>query len=55
MDGELTFTMPMVMHNEFHEPGPKTLLNGTVLAERASVDGVADIMERVLIAMFEEI
>ena len=52
MDGELTFTMPMVMHNEFHEPGPKTLLNGTVLAERASVDGVADI-EDALKNLFE--
>lgn len=52
MDYQLTFTMPMVMYNEYHEPGPKTLLNGTVISERASVDGVADI-EAALTNLFE--
>lgn len=51
-DYQLTFTMPMVMYNEFHEPGPKTLLNGTVIEERASVNGVADI-EAALANLFE--
>lgn len=52
MEHQLTFTLPMVMHNEFHEPSAKTLLNGTVLPERASVDGVADI-EAALTNLFE--
>lgn len=51
-DYQLTFTMPMVMYDDFHESGEKTLLNGTIIAERASVDGVADI-EDALANLFE--
>jgi len=34
---------PLKMYNEFHEEGPKILLNGTVIPQRNTVDGVADI------------
>jgi len=32
-----------LMFNDYHEPGPKHLLNGTVIEQRATVNGVADI------------
>ena len=39
----LSYTIPMQMLNEMHEPGPKFLLNGKVVPHRSPVDGVADI------------
>jgi uncharacterized protein (DUF1800 family) len=44
-DEEQNFIQPMVMNNEYHEPGPKNLLNGHVVQPRNPVDGVADIRE----------
>jgi len=40
-----SYTMPMHMLNEMHEPGTKTLLNGTVIPDRSPVDGDADIQD----------
>lgn len=38
-----SYTMPMRMHEEEHEPGAKTLLNGFQVPNRTPVDGMADI------------
>ena len=38
-----SLTIPLKMYNDYHEEGPKTLLNGTVIPQRAQADGVADI------------
>ncbi len=48
----LSFTIPMQMLNDMHEPGPKTLLNGSVVPDRSPVDGIADI-EDALDNLFE--
>lgn len=42
-DGD--YARNMVMNDNFHEPGPKTLLNGHVVQPRNPVDGEADIEE----------
>jgi len=42
-DYELTFTMPMQIFDDYHEPGPKQLLNGFTVPDRTPVDGVADV------------
>ena len=42
---ELSYTQPMQMINAEHEPGSKTLLNGTVVPDRNPVDGDADIQD----------
>ena len=31
------------MFNDYHDPGPKHLLNGIVIEPRATVDGIVDI------------
>jgi len=41
--GFQSYRIPLKMFNANHEEGPKTLLNGTVLPQRTTVDGVADI------------
>lgn len=43
----LSYTIPMQMLNEMHEPGPKTLLNGTTVPDRSPVDGIADIEDAI--------
>lgn len=43
INGQHSYRIPMKMFNEYHEPGPKHLLNGTVIEQRATVDGIADI------------
>ncbi|RMG86145.1 MAG: DUF1800 domain-containing protein [Bacteroidetes bacterium] len=40
---ELSYTVPMIMKDFWHEPGPKYLLNGFVVPNRNPVDGMADI------------
>ena len=40
-----TFSIPMNMYNEYHDPGTKNLLKGQVVQPRNPVDGVADIQE----------
>ncbi len=40
-----SYTIPMQMLNEMHEPGPKTLLNGFTVPDRNPVDGDADITD----------
>ncbi|MEM6319574.1 MAG: DUF1800 family protein [Bacteroidota bacterium] len=40
---EQSYTTPMQMFNFWHESGPKTLLNGTVVPDRNPVDGLADV------------
>ncbi|MEM1123575.1 MAG: DUF1800 domain-containing protein [Bacteroidota bacterium] len=40
---EESYTQPMQMFNFWHEPGPKTLLNGVVVPDRDPVDGLADV------------
>ncbi len=42
-DAYYSYTIPMQMFNSQHEPGEKTLLNGTVVPNRDPVDGIADI------------
>lgn len=42
---EVSFTQPMKMYNGWHEPGPKTLLNGIVVPNRTPVNGNADIQD----------
>lgn len=42
---EVSFTQPMKMYNGWHEPGPKTLLNGMVVPNRTPVNGNADIQD----------
>ena len=42
-DERESFTVPMHMLNEMHEPGQKTLLNGVVTPDRNPIDGDADI------------
>jgi len=40
---ELTYFQPMQIYNDHHEPGEKFLLNGTVVEDRDTVDGYADV------------
>ena len=40
-----SFTQPMKMVDAWHEPGEKSLLNGTVVPDRSPVDGDADISD----------
>ena len=42
---EESYTEPMQMINFWHEPGIKTLLNGTVVPNRNPVDGLADVSD----------
>lgn len=42
---ELSFTISMQVDDAWHEPGAKTLLNGTVVPDRNPVDGEADISD----------
>ncbi|MEL7020164.1 MAG: DUF1800 family protein, partial [Bacteroidota bacterium] len=42
---QYSYTMPMKMNNNWHEPSAKYLLNGYVIDERSSPDGIADINE----------
>ncbi|MFK7934959.1 MAG: DUF1800 family protein [Saprospiraceae bacterium] len=42
---QYTYTMPMKMNNYWHEPATKYLLNGYVINERGSPNGMADINE----------
>lgn len=42
---ELSYIQPMQMKNAWHEPGPKTLLNGTVVPARNPINGNADIQD----------
>ena len=42
---EESYTIPMQMYNFWHEPGTKTLLNGTVVPDRNPVDGLADVSD----------
>ena len=41
--GYYSFTYPMRMHNDEHEPGEKYLLNGFIVPDRNPVNGMADI------------
>ena len=43
INGQLSYSIPMRMFNEFHEPGSKYLLNGTIIEQRATTNGIADI------------
>lgn len=40
---ENSFLTPMQMHDYWHESGPKTLLDGTVIPDRNPIDGAADV------------
>ncbi len=40
---DTSYRIPMIMFNEYHEPAEKNLLNGYVIEERTTVDGIADI------------
>lgn len=40
---ESSYTSPMTMWNDYHEPGPKYLINGGVIPDRDPVDGEADV------------
>lgn len=42
---ELSYTVPMQVINTWHEPGPKTLLNGQEVPDRNPVDGAADVAD----------
>ena len=42
---EESYTVPMQMYNFWHEPGPKTLLNGKLVPDRNPVDGLADVKD----------
>lgn len=42
---DTSYTLPLVMWNDHHEPGLKTLLNGQVVPDRQPVDGDADITD----------
>ncbi|MEM1328271.1 MAG: DUF1800 domain-containing protein [Bacteroidota bacterium] len=42
-----SYTIPMKMYNEYHEPGAKFLLNGEFVPNRNPVDGIADINDAV--------
>ncbi len=42
---EQSFLMPMQLMNNWHEAGPKTLLDGTVIPDRNPVDGYADVTD----------
>lgn len=42
-----SYTIPMKMFNEYHEPGAKFLLNGQLVPNRNPVDGIADINDAV--------
>lgn len=39
----MSYTLPMQLFNEEHEPGSKILLNGFVVPNRQPVDGLADV------------
>ena len=41
----ISYTVPMVMINAWHEPGPKQLLNGVNIPDRRPVNGLADIKD----------
>ena len=38
-----SYSMPMKMFNDYHEPGPKYLLNGYVVPGQTIIDGEADV------------
>ncbi len=42
-----SYTVPMQMFNDMHEPGIKTLLNGQIVPDRNPVDGIADIEDAI--------
>ncbi len=42
---ELSFTVPMMMVNTWHSPGPKYLLRNDTIPDRSPVDGLADIQD----------
>ncbi|MDX1665925.1 MAG: DUF1800 family protein [Saprospiraceae bacterium] len=42
-----SYTLPMKMEDEWHEPGEKYLLNGFVVPDRNPVDGMADIKDAI--------
>ena len=43
--GPRVFNEPMQMWDEWHEPGPKYLLNGDTIPNRQPVDGLADVSD----------
>ena len=42
-DWEETFTIPMQIYNDYHEPGEKYLLNGFIVPDHFPVNGAADV------------
>jgi uncharacterized protein (DUF1800 family) len=42
---ELSYTVPMIMKNAWHEPGEKHLLNGFIVPNRTPVNGMLDIKD----------
>lgn len=43
--GHLSFTVPMIMKDFWHNPGQKALLNGFTIPNRNPIDGIADISD----------
>lgn len=40
---DTSYIPEMIMFNDWHEPGPKYLLNGFVVPDRIPIDGIADV------------
>lgn len=47
INADTSYTVPMKMYNEYHEPGAKFLLNDQLVPNRNPVDGMADINDAI--------